>query len=163
MDARDWAGQVDAIVARLHKAHWKEREAIKEELLAVARENAGSAVREHLEGLLKGLPLEVRWEVEEVIEAVRPPPAPEPEPEEEPEEEASGELTAADLKIVYDDPRGITIHVDKTGRRWFLTQPHPHTGQPTTFELSPPEVEQVRAQLARSPYWVLGSGVAGGR
>ena len=32
------------------------------------------------------------------------------------------------------------------------------TGQPQTFELHPQEIQQLKTQLAGSPYWVIGAG-----
>lgn len=162
----DGTARVDELVARLKAASWKERDALKEELLALCRSLEGPGVIEHLEDARKGLPLEVRWEVEEVIEALRPPPAPAPEPdeaEEAPAEEeelpADGRLRMSDLKEVYSDPRGLALFTDKSGKRWFASQVDPYTGQPQMFELPPAEVDRVKAQLKGSPYWRLGSGV----
>jgi len=153
------------IVDRLRQVGWKERDALKAELLAAAGEWSNrDAVLEHLETAKKSLGLEVRWEVDEVIEALTP--EPEPEPEEEVEEEAPADpnapLKASDLDLVFDDPRGLLLHKSKVGNRWFATQPNPHTGQPQTFELHAQEVDQLKRQLAGSPYWVLGAGAAGG-
>src|SRR5690606_13268460 len=67
----DVIARVDEIVARLKAASWKEREAVKDELLAAGREADPAVVVPYLEDLRRGLPLEVRWEVEEVIEALR--------------------------------------------------------------------------------------------
>ena len=52
-------------------------------------------VRRHLTGLRPGLPLELRWEIDEVLEAIAPPPEPEPEVTEE--EPADKPLSASDL------------------------------------------------------------------
>ena len=96
-----------------------------------------------------------------------PPPVPvEPEAPEEgaAEEETAPEpadpnaqLTAADLDLVYDDPRGFMLHKSKVGERWFATQVDPSTSLPQTFELHSHELEQLKAQLQGSPYWRLGS------
>ncbi|MCB9664079.1 MAG: hypothetical protein H6732_08185 [Alphaproteobacteria bacterium] len=163
----DVIARVDEIVGRLVAASWKEREAIKDELLAACRDGEGSEVVPHLEERRKTVPLEVRWEIDEVLEALAPPPAPPEEPEEEaaeelpPEDEppADGRLRMSDLKEVYSDPRGIALFTDKPGKRWFLQQVDPYTGQPVMMELSPADVERVKAQLKGSPYWRLGSGV----
>lgn len=156
----DGVQALDGLVQRLAAAGWKERDAIKAELIAVAGSiERGTAVA-RLEDLKKDLVLEVRWEIDEVIDALAPPPAapePESEPEEEPED-PNRPLSAADLKLVYDDPRGFTLHKHKTADRWFATQRDPRTGQPQTFELHPQEIEQLKKQLTGSPYWVLGSG-----
>lgn len=150
---------LDAILARLKQVGWKEREAVKEELLAAASAASDrTLVREHLEAQLKGLSLELRWEVEEVIEAIKPPPTPIEEPEPEPEPAEAGQLKMSDLQVVYDDPRGLMVYKHKTHDRWFAVQPDPRTGQPQMFELHATEVTQLKAQLKGSPYWVLGAG-----
>ncbi|HHO54592.1 MAG TPA: hypothetical protein ENK18_27885 [Deltaproteobacteria bacterium] len=61
--------------------------------------------------------------------------------------------------MVYNDPRGLVLHKTKTGDRWIATQRDPRTGQPQSFELHPTEVDQLKAQLQGSPYWVIGAGV----
>jgi hypothetical protein len=155
--------RLDTILARLRQVGWKERDAVKEELQTAAEAAADRvAAREHLEGVLKGLPLELRWEVEEVIERLKPPPAPAPAPppEAEPEADAKADprqLKMSDLNMVYDDPRGLMLYKHKTLERWFAVQPDPRTGQPQMFELSPAEVKQVQTQLKGSPYWILGA------
>ena len=162
----DTIERIDAIIARLKAASWKEREAIKDELLALCKAEASDAVTRHLESARGGLPLEVRWEVEEVLEALAPEPEPEPEPEEadqaEEEDDAppDGRLRMSDLKEVYADPRGLSIYTDKKGVRWFLQQLDPYTGQPSLAEIPPGQIEGVKAQLKGSPYWTIGSGVA---
>jgi hypothetical protein len=166
MDASDPIAQIDALVAALKAASWKQREGIKESLVAVATAHPTDAVQRHLEAARKGLnDLELRWEIDEVIERMKPPPAPEPEPEPEliePEPETPGrQLRMSDLVEVYADPRGLVLFTDKKGKRWFASQPHPMTGQPMMMELGPAEITQVRQQLAGSPYWNVGSGLAG--
>ncbi|MEZ4238942.1 MAG: hypothetical protein R3F59_22880 [Myxococcota bacterium] len=150
---------MDELIGALARASWKERDPIKAQLKERAEGFADrKGVLEHLEAAKRELEeLEVRWEVDEVIEALTPPPAPkEPEPEEA--ADPNRPLTAADLNVVYDDPRGLVIHKTKVGERWFATQRDPRTGQPQTFELRPEEVSQLKTQLAGSPYWVLGAG-----
>lgn len=158
MDIAALCKMLDECIQQLAKANWKEREALKDQLLEKAT-NAGhrDAVVEHLTSVLKTLPLEVRWEIEEILEVLNPPPPPDPV-EEEKEKESDKPLSAADLQIVYDDPRGLVLHKSKDGGRWFLTQPDPQTGQPKMFELGAQEVNQVKAQLKGSPYWVPGTG-----
>lgn len=153
---------IDHLVDRLVKANWKERDGIKAELLEAASQHPNrNAVRERLEGALGGLSLELKWEIQEVIDALTPPPPPEEKPAEEVADDPNRPLTAADLDLVYDDPRGLMLHRTKKGDRWFATQRDPRTGQPQTFELHPAEVQQLRTQLHGSPFWVLGSGLAG--
>ena len=154
---------IDALIAQLRKAKHGDREPIKDQLLTLARGPQAGEVREYLEHRLKGEVLEVQWEIEEVLEATAPkkpeaPAKPEPEPEPEPEQEDPNRpLTQADLKLVYDDPRGLMLHKTKVGNRWFVTQVDPRTGQPQTFELHAQEVQQIKTQLQGSPYWMLGA------
>ena len=162
--------EVDALVARLRSATYNEREPIKDELAALVAGPANRSAREHLDSLRRGELLEIQWEIEEVLERTAPPkpkseaapevdnPPPPPPPAEKPH--PNRPLTAKDLVLVYDDPRGLLLHKSKVGDRWFATQVDPRTGQPQTFELHPTEVTQLKQQLAGSPYWQLGAGVA---
>lgn len=144
----------DAILSRLAAAGWRERDALKEELLGFVRDNEGcSSLETHLESCRKGVPLEVRWEIDEVLEAVRPV----VEEEVVPEEEAPVESTGP--QVIYDDPRGLTIQRTADGSRYLVTQSDPYTGQPQTVEVPAAQFEQIKTQLRGSPYWVLGSGV----
>lgn len=156
----DGVAAIDALVGRLAKAGWKERDAIKDELTELCRGLDQAVALGRLDELKKDLVLEVRWELDEVIERLTPPPAPPEEPEEEPDD-PNKPLTGADLNLVYDDPRGLVLHKSKKGERWFATQRDPRTGQPQTFELHPQEIAQLKQQLAGSPYWVLGAGAVG--
>ena len=120
----------------------------------------------------RGELLELQWEIDDVLDESAPPP-PEPDPAEEPAEEPveadadpvpdaespddDAALTAADLDLVYDDPRGLMLHKSKVGERWFATQVDPRTGQPQTFELHAHELEQLKAQLQGSPFWRIGN------
>jgi len=157
---------LEPLIEQLKTASFSEREAVKAQMVEAANA-VGDHVRviDFLEHAKKGLPkLELRWEVDEVIEAITPEPEPEPaeEVEEAPEAPAdpNAPLSAADLDLVYDDPRGLLLHKAKVGDRWFATQQNPQTGQPQTFELHPQEIAQLKQQLAGSPYWVLGAGGA---
>ena len=157
--------KVDALVAKMRSASHDARDGIREELIALCNGPDGAQVRDHLERAARGQVLEIQWELEEIVEETTPaaPVAaapPEPEPEPEPEPPADGRLTAKDLDVVYDDPRGLILHRTKDGKRWFATQVDPRTGQPQTFELHPTEIDQLKAQLAGSPYWVLGQAPA---
>lgn len=149
---------LDELVTAIGNADFAEREALRDRLLELAKTfEDPTTVMEHLEHAKKGVAsLEARWEVDEVIEAITPPPpkADEPEPEEEEEEDPNRPLTARDLDLLYDDPRGIQLHKTKKGSRYFLTQVDPNTYQPQTFELRPEEVSQLKLQLHGSPYWV---------
>lgn len=155
---------VDNLINVLRAAQYDARADIKKQLLTLALGDEGSHVREYLDGVKKGELLEIQWEIEDVLEESAPapinPPTPEPEPEpEEPEPEEpdpNAQLTAADLEMVYDDPRGFMLHKSKVGNRWFATQVDPQTG-PQTFELHAQEIEQIKGQLQGSPYWLIGS------
>jgi hypothetical protein len=150
---------LDGLIAKLAAASWKERDPIKAKLM----EAAGAlpdrkGVLEHLDQARRVIQeLEVRWEVEEVIEKLTPPPPPPKEPEQKAPDK-NKPLTAADLNLVYDDPRGLMLHKTKVGERWFATQRDPRTGQPQTFELRAEEISQLKMQLAGSPYWIVGAG-----
>ena len=159
---------VNTLMNSLRSADHGARSNIKDELITLAKGSDSSAVREHLESLKRGELLEIQWEIDDVLDESAPPPVepptmePEPQPEqpadEAPEAPPPGErLTAADLDLVYDDPRGFMLHKSKVGERWFATQADPSTGMPQTFELHAQEIEQLKAQLQGSPYWRLGS------
>jgi len=155
---------VDTLIENLRQAEPAGRDAIKAQLIEMAQGADGIAVQEYLDNIKRGELLEIQWEIEEVLEATAPPPPvaeepPEdaPEAEEPAEEDPNRQLTAADLQMVYDDPRGVMLHKSKVGDRWFLTQVDPRTGQPQTFELQQQEIEQLKAQLQGSPYWVISS------
>jgi hypothetical protein len=158
---------VDTLIDALRAADFEARPAIKTKLIELAKSEQGSAVREHLESVKRGELLEIQWEIDDVIDESAPPKTDDPEEtpaDEKPEEEETSNdpedpdapLTAADLNLVYDDPRGFMLHKSKVGERWFATQVDPSTGLPQTFELHPNEIEQLKAQLQGSPYWRLG-------
>jgi hypothetical protein len=149
---------LDGLIAKLAAASWKERDPIKAQLMEAAGQLPDrKGVLAHLDQARRDIQeLEVRWEIEEVIEKLTPPP---PAKAEEPKApDKNKQLTAADLNLVYDDPRGLMLHKTKVGERWFATQRDPRTGQPQTFELRAEEVSQLKMQLAGSPYWILGAG-----
>ncbi len=162
---------IDELIATLRTTPLADRPTIKTKLLALAGAPDGAAVREYLESIKRGELLEIQWEIDDVLEESAPPP-PEPiEQPDEPSEEGDTEpttesekettdpnapLTAADLDMVYDDPRGLMLHKSKVGDRWFATQVDPRTGQPQTFELHAQEIEQIKGQLQGSPYWRIG-------
>lgn len=159
------------LIRKLRRADDEARAAIKAELIALGKGPDGAHVRETIEGAMRGEVLEVQWELEEVVEVLTPkkpapPPKPEP-PKAPPKPEAAKapakdepgkprQISAADLTLMYDDPRGLMLYKTKVGERWFATQVDPRTGQPQTFELHPDEVKAVKQQLAGSPYWVIG-------
>lgn len=159
---------IDALISEIKTADDDRIEAIKALLISACSGEEGKRVREHIENDMKSLVLVIQWELEEVLEATAPTPpkAPEPEPQPEPETEAAPEaldgpadgapLSAADLNMVYDDPRGLVLHRTKDGKRWFATQVNPNTKAPQTFELHPQEIKQLQTELAGSPYWQPG-------
>ncbi|MDP2304485.1 MAG: hypothetical protein Q8P18_00490 [Pseudomonadota bacterium] len=155
--------EVDRLIETLRKASYKEREPIKAQLTALATGANGPAVRDHIDAKRRGELLEVQWELEEVLEAAtpkkpeEPKKAEEPAPPAEPAADPNRPLTAKDLVVVYDDPRGLMLHKAKVGDRWFATQFDQRTGQPQTFELQAAEIAQLKTQLAGSPYWVIGA------
>ena len=162
---------IDQLIAKLRTANFADRSGIKSQLLALATSDDASVVREHLESIKRGELLEIQWEIDDILEESAPAPI---EPIEEPEVESTAEevdttteseaeaadpnaaLTAADLDMVYDDPRRFMLHKSKVGERWFATQVDPQTGQPQTFELHAHEIEQIKGQLQGSPYWRIG-------
>jgi hypothetical protein len=155
---------VDSLISDLRAAAVSDRAMIKQELVRLASGPKGNLVREHLDSIRRGELLETQWEIEEVLDETAPappvprdPPPEEPQPEAPPDTDSKRELTAADLELVYDDPRGFMLHKSKVGDRWFATQVDPQTAQPQTFELQAQEIEQIRAQLQGSPYWLIGS------
>lgn len=150
------ASRIAELVAGLRKHD----EAAKAELLTLCRGDDAARARDLLESAIKGELLETKWEIEDVLEATAPkkPQAAAPEPEPEPTPDPNRPLTAADLDLVYDDPRGLMLHKSKVGERWFATQIDPRSGQPQTFELHPQEVQQLKVQLRGSPYWLIGAG-----
>ena len=159
---------INTLIDALRTARHDARSSIKNELIALATGAEGSEVREHLENLKRGELLEIQWEIDDVLDESAPTPSEPPPVESEPEPEQPADeapeapdqqerLTAADLDMVYDDPRGFMLHKSKVGDRWFATQVDPSTGMPQTFELQAQEIEQLKAQLQGSPYWRLGS------
>lgn len=155
----DVAAQLDPLVAALKSASWTDREAKKDALLEAVRGIGRIEAEPYLYAVRKTLPLELRWEIDEIVEAIQPPPEPEPEPEPEDDAPPDGQLRMSDLNEVYADPRGLALYTDKSGQRWFASQPDPYTGQPMMMELPPADVERVKVQLKGSPYWRIGSGV----
>ncbi len=159
---------INTLIDALRTARHDARSSIKNELIALATGDEGSEVREHLENVKRGELLEIQWEIDDVLDESAPTPAEPPPVESEPEPEQPADeapeapdqqerLTAADLDMVYDDPRGFMLHKSKVGDRWFATQVDPSTGMPQTFELHAQEIEQLKTQLQGSPYWRLGS------
>ena len=151
---------VNTLIRKLRRANDAERAEIKKELTDLLRGADAGQVREAVEQALKGELLEVQWELEEVLEATAPkkaapPPPKQPEPPPEKPNEPR-QLTAADLQLMYNDPRGLMLHKTKVGDRWFATQVDPRTGRPQTYELHPDEIPEVKAKLQSSPYWVIG-------
>jgi len=164
--------QIEELVAALKGLDEASRAPLLDQITALCRGAHGERARGHVESVARGQVLEIQWELEDIVEATTPPKpgevAPEPEaapPAPEPgaappEPDPNRPLTAADLEVIYDDPRGLVLHRTHAGDRWFATQVDPRTRQPQTFELHPDEIRQLKAQLANSPYWVLGQAPA---
>ena len=159
---------VDTLIDALRTADIEARPTLKEKLIALAKAEDGSIVREHLETMKRGELLEIQWEIDDVLDESAPPKKDPIEPQGNSEADATPDtpeetedpnapMTAADLNLVYDDPRGFMLHKSKVGERWFATQVDPGTGLPQTFELHANEIEQLKAQLQGSPYWRLGN------
>jgi hypothetical protein len=156
---------VDKLINTLRTTRFEERPPIKTQLLALATSKNSAMVREHLDNVKRGELLEIQWEIDDVLAESAPPPVnppaetteqPEPEPDSVQEGDPNAQLSAADLDMVYDDPRGFKLHKSKEGERWFATQVDPSTGTPQTFELHPHELTQLKSQLQGSPYWRIG-------
>ncbi len=156
---------IQALITELRKADPDRHDAILAELTELCSAAEGSTAREHIGRLMKGEVLTIQWDLEEIIEATAPkrrPPPEEPkeaepkEPEPPPPPDPNQPLSQADVKLVYDDPRGLMLHRTHDGKRWLATQVDPRTGQPQTFELHSSEIAQIKRQLQGSPYWVLG-------
>ena len=157
--------EIETLIGELQGASTDRKAAIYGELENLCRSSDAQEARSAIEKSARAQILTIQWELEEILERTAPEPIKPPEPPEEPEEAAADEvpepapgdgLSAADVEMVYEDPRGLVLHRTKTGDRWLATQVDPRTGQPQTFELHPQEIDQLKTQLAHSPYWVLG-------
>lgn len=149
--------RVKELVAELRKGSTQAAAALRE----LCTGEPGARPRDLLDTAMKGELLETRWEIEDILDETRPKKAAAAAPEPPPEPEAPATpkpLSAADLNLVYDDPRGLMLHKSKVGDRWFATQVDPSSGKPQTFELHSQEVSQLRMQLHGSPYWLPGAG-----
>lgn len=122
-------------------------------------------VRSQIEKQARAQILTIQWELEEIMERtaskLSPPPKETPEeapdvPEESPDPDPNTPLSSADVEVIYEDPRGLVLHRSKNGKRWLATQLDPETGHPQTFELQGEQIDQLKMDLAQSPYWVLG-------
>jgi len=156
---------IGQLIQEIQGAKSERQKEIYAELEAFCRGENDQEARSSIEKHARAQILTIQWELEEILEKTAPAPPPEAEPEgseEQVEPEAApppdpnAPLTAADVEVVYEDPRGLILHRTKSGNRWLATQVDPRTGQPQTFELHPQEIDQLKAQLANSPYWVLG-------
>ena len=156
--------EIESLIAELQGASADRKAEVYGALEQWCVSDNAQEARSAIEKYARSQILTIQWELEEILERTAPEPvaAPEePEAEEpetpEPEEgDTSQGLSAADVEMVYEDPRGLILHRTKTGDRWLATQMDPRTGQPQTFELHPQEIDQLKVQLAQSPYWVLG-------
>ena len=142
--------EVERLVASIAGASGDEKEKILATLEELCMGPNGDDVVGQIEKSARSQILTVQWELEELIEKVRPPAVEEPV-EEEPAEDAGD---PGEMRMVYNDPRGLVLHTNGDQSRWLATQVDPRTGQPQTFELHSSEVDQLRMQLMGSPYWV---------
>ncbi len=124
-------------------------------------------VRSQIEKQARAQVLTIQWELEEVLDRTAPKLSTPPKETTKEESEATEEqpaidpnapLSSADVEVVYEDPRGLVLHRTKDGKRWLATQLDPESGQPQTFELQGQQIDQLKMDLAQSPYWVLGQG-----
>ena len=152
--------EIESLIAELQGANAERKAAIYGALEQWCVSDAAQEARSAIEKGARSQILTIQWELEEILERTAPEPiTPPEEPEEEadatPEAEPEGNpegLSASDVEMVYEDPRGLILHRTKTGDRWLATQMDPRTGQPQTFELHPQEIDQLKVQLAHSPY-----------
>ena len=137
---------VDKLITTLRTTRFEERSPIKTQLLALATSENSTLVREHLDNVKRGELLEIQWEIDDVLAESAPPPVNPPaettdpaetEPDPAQEDDPNAQLSAADLDMVYDDPRGFMLHKSKEGERWFATQVDPSTGTPPNFRAAP--------------------------
>ena len=162
MDRFSWYDDVDAVVASLRTADWRDRDALKENLLTLVNPHPINDVIEYLTTCKRDQPLEVRWEIEEVLEELAPEAPAEAEiVEEEEPVDPNRPLAMSDLTLVFDDPRGLMLYRAKVGDDWYASQVNPNTGQSQLFKVTPEELAHLKTQLAGSPYWVLGAGGIG--
>jgi hypothetical protein len=138
---------IETRVSALAQASSEEKLTIISELEQLCLGKNGDDAVSRIERSARSKILTVQWELEELIERVRPPaPPPEPEPEPETEDES-------DMRVVYNDPRGLVLHCNKDESRWLITQVDPRTRMPTTHELPQEDIPQIKMQLANSPHW----------
>ncbi len=140
---------IETRVSALAQASDDEKLTIISELEQLCLGKNGDDAVSRIERSARSKILTVQWELEELIERVRPP---EPEPEPEPEAEAEAE-EESDMRVIYNDPRGLVLHCNKDESRWLITQVDPRTRMPTTYELPQEDIPQIKMQLANSPHW----------
>ena len=137
-------------IGELAQASTAEKKALVSELEQLCLGKGGDDAVNQIERIARSQILTVQWELEELIERVRPPVAPlEPEPEPEVDEKKN----EPDMRVVYNDPRGLVLHCNSDESRWLITQIDPRTRMPQTFELPANEIPQIKLQLAGSPHW----------
>ena len=156
---------IEQLVAEIQGADPSRQEEIYASLEELCLSDESKTAIDLVEKLARSQVLTIQWALEELIERCTPKPESPPEPkkdeasqvEEVPDQEVpNAPLTAADVDVVYQDPRGLVLYRTKDGQRWLATQVDPRTGQPQSFEIPPHEVADLKIQLANSPYWVLG-------
>ena len=141
---------IEKRVGELAQASPSEKRAILLELEQLCLGKQGEDAVGRIERIARSQILTVQWELEELIERVRPPEEP---PEPEPEAEPEAQHKESDMRVVYNDPRGLVLHCNGDGSRWLITQIDPRTRMPQTFELPSDEISQIKLQLAGSPHW----------
>ena len=65
---RDSMEAINTLIDALRTANHDARTDIKAEIIALAKGDDGSAVREHLENLKRGELLEIQWEIDDVLD-----------------------------------------------------------------------------------------------
>ena len=63
---------INTLIDALRTANHDARTDIKAEIIALAKGDDGSAVREHLENLKRGELLEIQWEIDDVLDESAP-------------------------------------------------------------------------------------------
>ena len=155
---------IQELIAEIQGADPSRQEEIYAALEAMCLGENSQDAMDQIEKQARSQVLTIQWALEELVERCTPEtkevsePAEEAPPTEEapPQEDPNAPLTAADVDVVFQDPRGLILYRTKDGKRWLATQVDPRTGQPQSFEIPPHEVADLKLQLANSPYWVLG-------
>ena len=142
------------IISDLRKAVGDDNacERLKEELISLSEAHGRNNVVQFLESAKRTERLPVQWELEEVIEMLIPPKK--VVAQEDEDDPSQRRLRASELLLVYSDPRGIRLLKSKVDDRWVLMQMDPRTGGMMQQELTGQQGDELKLQLADSPYWV---------